>query len=88
MANIRPITDLRNTNEISELCNHLDEPIFITKNGYGDLVIMSNAVYEKEIATAELYKKLLIGQRQIDNGEVIDSDEVFSKLRSKYGYEV
>ena len=38
MPQIRPITDLRNTNEISELCHSKDEPIFITKNGYGDLV--------------------------------------------------
>ncbi|MHB8280609.1 MAG: prevent-host-death protein, partial [Candidatus Humimicrobiaceae bacterium] len=38
MPKIRPITDLRNTNEISEICHKQQEPIFITKNGYGDLV--------------------------------------------------
>jgi hypothetical protein len=38
MPQIRPITDLRNTNEISELCHAKKEPLFITKNGYGDLV--------------------------------------------------
>ena len=41
----RPITDLRNTNEISRQCHEINEPIFITKNGYDDLVIMSNDVY-------------------------------------------
>ena len=41
MPQIRPITDLRNTTEISELCHARREPVFITKNGYGDLVIMS-----------------------------------------------
>ena len=46
MPQIRPITDLRNTNEISELCHARQEPIFITKNGYGDLVIMSMDTYE------------------------------------------
>ena len=46
MPQIRPITDLRNTNEISELCHARREPIFITKNGYGDLVIMSMETYE------------------------------------------
>lgn len=46
MPQIRPITDLRNTNEISELCHVRREPIFITKNGYGDLVIMSMETYE------------------------------------------
>ena len=39
MPQIRPITDLRNTNEISNLCNAKREPIFITKNGYGDMVV-------------------------------------------------
>ena len=46
MPQIRPITDLRNTTEISELCHAKNEPIFITKNGYGDLVIMSMEAYE------------------------------------------
>ena len=41
MPQIRPITDLRNTNEISDICHARREPIFITKNGYGDLVVMS-----------------------------------------------
>ena len=45
MPQIRPITDLRNTNKISELCHKQDEPVFITKNGYGDLVIMSVETY-------------------------------------------
>ena len=46
MPQIRPITDLRNTTEISELCHAKSEPVFITKNGYGDLVIMSMETYE------------------------------------------
>lgn len=45
MLEIRPISDLRNTNEISELCHTKKEPVFITKNGYGDLVIMSMETY-------------------------------------------
>lgn len=50
MPQIRPITDLRNTTEISELCHAKNEPIFITKNGYGDLVIMSMETYEALVA--------------------------------------
>ena len=46
MKNIRPITDLRKTNEISEFCHQYNEPIFITKNGYNDLVIMSDDYYQ------------------------------------------
>jgi len=88
MPQIRPITDLENTTNISELCHKTAEPIFLTKNGYGDMVVMSNETYEKTLALAEIYKKLLIGQRQIDNGEVVDGDEVFTKMKEKYGYEV
>ena len=58
MPHIRPITDLRNTTEISELCHKQDEPIFITKNGYGDLVVMSIETYERQLALVEVYKKL------------------------------
>ena len=47
MNRIIPITDLRKTNEISTLCNKEDKPVFVTKNGYSDLVIMSSKVYEK-----------------------------------------
>ncbi|WP_028307825.1 type II toxin-antitoxin system prevent-host-death family antitoxin [Desulfitibacter alkalitolerans] len=88
MPQIRPITDLRNTTEISELCHSKKEPIFITKNGYGDLVIMSIETYEREMALADVYKKLAVAENQIQNGELLDGDEVFSKLRLKYGKQV
>lgn len=51
MPQIRPITDLRNTTEISELCHARCEPLFITKNGYGDLVVMSIETYEEMMET-------------------------------------
>lgn len=47
MPKIIPIRDLKNTTKISEMCNSLDEPVFITKNGYEDMVIMGSSVYEK-----------------------------------------
>lgn len=47
MATIRPCADLRNSyNEISKICHETKEPVFITKNGYNDLVILSNELYE------------------------------------------
>ena len=52
MPQIRPITDLWNTTEISELCHARKEPVFITKNGYGDLVVMSIEAYEELIENA------------------------------------
>ena len=59
MPLIRPISDLRNrANEISEICHSADEPVFITKNGQGDLVVMSQAHYERLNSLLELYQKL------------------------------
>ncbi|AGL03660.1 type II toxin-antitoxin system Phd/YefM family antitoxin [Desulfoscipio gibsoniae] len=85
MPEIRPIRDLRNTTEISELCHKNEEPIFITKNGYGDLVIMSMETYEKKLAQADLYKKLAEAESQVENGEpLLDAEDVFEKLRKKY----
>jgi len=85
MLQIRPITDLRNTNEISEICHSQQEPIFITKNGYGDLVVMSIETYERQLSLANIYKKLSEAEMQIANGSpLIDGDEVFKSLREKY----
>lgn len=84
MPEIRPITDLRNTNEISELCHKRQEPIFITKNGYGDLVIMSMKTYERQMALVGVHKKLAEAEKQIaDGAPLLDGEEVFKKLRKK-----
>ncbi|MCB2291868.1 type II toxin-antitoxin system Phd/YefM family antitoxin [Clostridium sp. CS001] len=59
MPIIRPISDLRNNfNMISDICHTNAEPIFITKNGHGNMVIMSQALYEQQQALIELYQKL------------------------------
>ncbi|GAB3055362.1 type II toxin-antitoxin system Phd/YefM family antitoxin [Virgibacillus ainsalahensis] len=86
MPEIRPIKDLRNTTEISELCHQSDEPLFITKNGYGDLVVMSMEAYEKSLAKLEVYQKLAEAETQIKNGEeLLDGEEVFKDLKKKHG---
>ena len=85
MPQIRPITDLRNTNEISETCHKLQEPIFITKNGYGDLVVMSIDTYERQMAIVDVYKKLAEAEDQVAKGmPLLEGEEVFKKLREKY----
>jgi prevent-host-death family protein len=85
MPQIRPITDLRNTNEISELCHKQGEPIFITKNGYGDLVVMSIETYERQLGLVEVYKKIAEAEAQIAQGvPLLEGEEVFKKLRDKY----
>jgi len=85
MPEIRPITDLRNTNEISELCHKRKEPIFITKNGYGDLVVMSMETYERQLALVGVYKNLAEAEKQIEDGmPLLEGEEVFKKFRRKY----
>ncbi len=59
MPIIKPISDLRNkANQISELCHRQNQPVYITKNGKGDLVVMSQAHYEGILGLLELYQKL------------------------------
>lgn len=85
MPQIRPITDLRNTTEISDLCHSKNEPIFITKNGHGDLVIMSIETYEREIALADVYKKLAVAEKQVQDGALLDGQKVLVRLRKQHG---
>lgn len=84
MPNIRPISDLRNNaNEISEFCHREREPVFITKNGTGDLVVMSIETYEQQQALIELYSKLSVAEAEIVNGATgEDFFEVTKKLRA------
>ena len=70
MPVIKPISDLRNkSNEISEIAHNSDEPIFITKNGEGDLVVMSMAYYSKIQLKLELFSKLAVAQSQKAAGD-------------------
>ncbi|MFZ3578032.1 type II toxin-antitoxin system Phd/YefM family antitoxin [Virgibacillus sp. DJP39] len=82
---MRPIKDLRNTTEISELCHQSKEPVFITKNGYGDLVVMSMETYENSLAKLELYQKLAEAEAQMKNGKLLNGEEVFKVLKKKHG---
>ena len=59
MPNIRPISDLRsNANEISDFCRQTGEPVYITRNGAGDMVVVSMETYERQQALIDLYGKL------------------------------
>jgi prevent-host-death family protein len=86
MPKILPISDLRNNfNEISEICHKDAEPVYITKNGKGDLVVMSLAYYEQTQAKLDLYEKLAVAEAEKANDALTVSHEDFMKtLRSKY----
>lgn len=82
---IRPISKCQSSfNEVAELCRSEREPVYITKNGYEDLVLIRVQDYEREIARLELYDKLAAAQRQIDAGEPLVSHEtLFRELRER-----
>ena len=85
MPQIRPITDLRNTNEISEICHAKKEPLFITKNGYGDLVVMSIEAYEELIETAKTDTAISEAEKEFEkDGILLDARESISSLRRKH----
>lgn len=81
MPNIRPMSDLRNSsNEISEFCRSSREPVFITRNGVGDMVVLSIETYERQQAQIELYAKLAEAEAAIEAG---DKGEDFFKVAEK-----
>lgn len=85
MPQIRPITDLRNTNEISDVCHAKREPVFITKNGYGDLVIMSIETYEDMMETAAADQAISEAEAELaGGGQLHDAKEALASLRRKH----
>lgn len=88
MPRIIPIRDLRDTGRLSDMCNESREPIFITKNGYGDMVIMSMAVYEERMAQLDIRDKILAGKAQADAGNLVDGPSAMEEIRKRYGISV
>ena len=85
MPHIIPIRDLRNTNEISQLCHAKDEPIFVTKNGYGDLVVMSMKAYESLTKISDIDNAISSSEAKIkDEGSLLDAKGALKSLRGKY----
>ncbi len=70
MPVIKPISDLRNhAKELSAICHDSGEPIFITKNGEGDMVLMSLAAYERLQAQLDLYRQLDEAEADVRAGD-------------------
>lgn len=81
MPNIRPSSDLRNHyNEISAFCHQYGEPVYITKNGTGDLAVLSIEAYERLTGRFELYALLEEGLADIRAGRTVDADEALDSI--------
>jgi Phd_YefM. len=83
MPSIRPSSDLRNNyNDISKFCHKHKEPVYITKNGHGDLAIMSIDVFEQIVGRQELYAKLEQGEEDVKNNRVMPAAKAFEKIEN------
>jgi prevent-host-death family protein len=84
MLTIRPSADLRNNyREISELCHKYQEPIFITKNGTGDLAVMSIETYEQMAGRLQLYSSIEEGLDQVKQGKTKPMKETVKSIRKR-----
>ncbi|MFA5479492.1 MAG: type II toxin-antitoxin system prevent-host-death family antitoxin [Candidatus Muiribacteriota bacterium] len=84
MPKILPSSELRNKyNEISRYCHEYSEPVYITKNGQGDLAVMSIETYEKIAGKFELENLLSVGIDEYNNNKISDADSVFDKIEKK-----
>ena len=85
MPTIIPIRDLRNTSEISELAHKMQEPIFITKNGYSDLVVMSAELYDRFTQTNRIDQAIFEAEKEVEEGaEPVTLDAARASLNAKY----
>lgn len=86
MPSIRPSSDLRNKyNEISDFCHKYSEPVYITKNGKGDLAVMSIETFERLVGKYELYKLLDEGMEAMKNNKVLPAEDVFRQIERRLG---
>ena len=85
MPIIMPIKELRNTTEISNIAHKEQEPIFITKNGYSDLVVMSSELYDKILRANRIDQAIFESEQEVLNGaKAVDARFVFEELEKKY----
>ena len=89
MPKIMPIRDLRNTSEISEIAHKMQEPIFITKNGYSDLVVMSAELYERFAQINRIDQAIHEAETEVAEGAApISLNDAKARLDRKYYGEI
>lgn len=82
MPAIRPSSDIRNNyQEISKMCKETKQPVYITVNGKGDTAMIDIEVLDELYARLDLYSKLTLGLKELENGERKSHEEVFAKFR-------
>ena len=82
---IIPMRDLKNTVEVERRCAEENGPVFVTKNGYGRLVVMDIDYYEKTMRKMDEATTILDGLKDVKSGNTVEGDTAISNVRSKYG---
>jgi len=82
---IVPMRDLKNTVEIERKCAEENGPVFVTKNGYGRLVVMDIEYYERTMQSMEEARMINHGIADYEQDKVTDGKSSLKKLREKYG---
>jgi len=85
MAKIIPIKDLKDTAKISLMVRESEEPIYVTKNGYSDMVLLNSEKYDRLMYEMDILEKLLEGEQDISKGNVTDAFESIDRFRQRYG---
>ena len=67
------------------MCHKAEKPIYVTKNGYGDMVIMSMEIYESTMRQISMYRDIEISEGQVESGQVKDARTALRETRAKYG---
>ena len=84
MPTIKSSADLRNRyNEISTFCHTFNEPVFITKNGKGDLAVLSIESYDQLVGKAELYSLIQEGLDDVKKGNTRSFSEAISDIKKR-----
>ena len=82
---IIPMRDLKNTVEVERRCAEENGPVFVTKNGYGRLVVMDIDYSEKTMRKMDEATTILDGLKDVKSGNTVEGDTAISNIRSKYG---
>ena len=82
---IIPMRDLKNTVEVERRCAEENGPVFVTKNGYGRLVVMDIEYFVRTMQKIIEAKTVLEGLKDVKEGRVAEGSEAISNIRSKYG---
>ena len=85
MPQIIPIKDLKDTTNVSALCHRTDEPIYVTKNGYGDMVLMSMELFETMRKKWDVYSEIELSETQIKQGKTKNARKALTEVKAKYG---